>query len=143
MEVWQKVFLCINVNEDCSNILHLIKLMVTIPFLNTKKGRLSSRMNRISRIDLKNQLSHNQLDLDDCLRIGEEGVAVDAFNPDPATKLWLSNWACCLNSSPHKLSICVKTGICSEGNYKSRWIYYAWFREQWWWVSRFLYKSTI
>ena len=65
--------------------------MVTIPFLNTKKGRLSSRMNRISRIDLKNQLSHNQLDLDDCLRIGEEGVAVDVFNPDPATKLWLSN----------------------------------------------------
>ena len=60
-------------------------------------------------------MSHNCQE--DCLRIGEEGVAVDAFNLESIMELWLSNRVCHLKSGPHKLSNCVKTGLSCEGNY--------------------------
>ena len=62
-----------------------------------------------------NWLSHNCLK--DCLRIGEEGVAVDAFNLESIMELWLSDRVCHLKSGPHKLSNRVKTGLSCEGNY--------------------------
>ena len=45
LEVWQKVFQRMDIKEDCSNILHLIELVLIVPFTNTKAGRLFSRMN--------------------------------------------------------------------------------------------------
>ena len=76
--------------------------------------RLFSRMNRI-KTDLRNWLSHSHLYI--CLRIREDGVAADAFNPDPVIQLWLPDWVHCLKSGPYKLSKRVKTGTSSEGNY--------------------------
>ena len=57
------------VKEDCSNVLHLIELMLIVPFTNAKVERLFSRMN-IVKTDLRNRLCHARLDI--CLRIGEE-----------------------------------------------------------------------
>ena len=109
-----KVFRCINVTEDCSNILHLIELILTVPFMNIKVERLCSRMNRV-KTDLRNRLNCSYLDL--YLRIEEKGVAVDAFHIDPVTKLWFSGQAHHLKSVPNKLSRCVKTGAISDINY--------------------------
>ena len=35
-----------DVKEDCSNVLHLMLLMLIVPFTNAKVERLFSRMNR-------------------------------------------------------------------------------------------------
>ena len=65
-------------------------------------------MNKV-KTDLRNLVSPNHLDV--CLRVGEEEVAVDAYNPDPSIKLWHSNQVCCLNSGPQVSSKPVKTGL--------------------------------
>ena len=96
-----------HVKEDCSNVLDLIELMLIAPFTNTKLERLFSRMSRV-KTDLRNRLSCNHLNV--YVRIGEEGVAVDVFNPNPVIELWLSNRVHCLKSGPHKLYKHVKTG---------------------------------
>ena len=73
-----------DVKEDCSNVLHLIELMLISPFTNAKVERLFSRMSRV-KTDLRNRLRRNCLDV--CLRIKKEGVTVNAFNPDPVMEL--------------------------------------------------------
>ena len=108
LEVWQKVFKCMDVKEDCSNVSHLIELVLIVPFTNTKVERLFSRMNKV-------KIVMNRLKI--CLRIGEEGLAVDAFNLDPVIELWLSDRVCHLKSGPHESSKCAKTGTSCEGNY--------------------------
>ena len=102
-----------HVKEDCSNVLHLIELMLIAPFRNTKLERLFSRMSRV-KTDPRNRLSCNHLNV--CVRIGEEGVAVDVFNLNPVIELWLSNRVHCLKSGPRKLHKHVKTGTSFEGS---------------------------
>ena len=114
LEVWEKVFQCKDEKEDCSNILHMIELMLIVVFTNTKLERLFSRVNRV-KTDLRNQLSWNHLDV--CFRIVEEGAAVDTFNLYTVTELWLFNRVCCLKSGPYKSPKRVKTGLSSEENY--------------------------
>ena len=103
-----------DVKEDCSNVLHLILLMLIVPFTNAKVERLFSRMNR-AKTDLRSWLSHNHLDV--CLKIGGEDVAVDAYNPYPVIELWLSERVHHLKSGSHNLSKHVKIGLSCEGNY--------------------------
>ena len=112
LEVWQKVFQCMDIKEDCSNILHLIELVLIVPFTNTKAGRLFSRMNldwpeESIESQRRRRLSQNW----------EEGVAVDAFNPDPISELWLSNRVRHLKSALNKSSKRVKAGPSCEGNH--------------------------
>ena len=114
LEVWQKFIWCISHKEDCSNILHLIKLMVIVVFTNTKLERLFSRVNR-DKTDPRNWLSWNHPDI--CFRTVEEVAAVHTFNPDTVLGLWLSNRVCCLKSGSYKSSKLVKTGWSSEENY--------------------------
>ena len=58
-----------DVKEDGSNTLHLIKLMLNVPFTNAQVESLIFKMER-DKADLRNLISHNSLDA--CLRIGEE-----------------------------------------------------------------------
>lgn len=58
-----------DVKEDGSNTLHLIKLMLNVPFTNAQVESLIFKMER-DKTDLRNLISHNSLDV--CLRIGEE-----------------------------------------------------------------------
>ena len=103
-----------HVKEDSSNVLHLIELKLIASITKAKLERLFSRMNRV-KTDLRNRLSCNHLNI--CLSIGDEGVAVDVFNPNPVIELWLSYQVCCLKSGPHKLYKHVKTGTSFEGSY--------------------------
>ena len=47
LEVWAKIFTNMDVKASCSNVLHIIELLLIIPFTNAKLERIFSRMNRV------------------------------------------------------------------------------------------------
>lgn len=70
------------------------------PFTNTKRERVFSRMNRV-KTDFHNCLGIEHLE--NCLRITEEGCAINEFNPDHALKRWYENKVRKItNAKPHK-----------------------------------------
>ena len=87
LEVWKRVLTNDSIKAECENILHLIEILLIIPFTNVKVERMFSRMNRI-KSDWRNRL--NQDTLDDLLRISEDGPTLDDFNPDVAIDKWFT-----------------------------------------------------
>ena len=77
LEVWAKLLTNKSVKEDCSDVLHVIELLLITPFTNAKVERMFSR-----RSSLKQER------LDHLLRIGEEGVPLTEFNPEIAIDVW-------------------------------------------------------
>ena len=66
-------------------VLHVINLLLITPFTNAKVERMFSRMKRV-KTDWRNKLRRDSLE--SLLRISEEGVSVDDYNPDRAIEQW-------------------------------------------------------
>ena len=87
LEIWSKIITNSDVKKSCANVLHLIELLLITPFTNAKLERVFSRMNRI-KTDSRNRLGQERLEIQ--LRVGEEGVDITLFNPDPYIQKWYS-----------------------------------------------------
>ena len=74
-----------SVKSQCSDVLHVIELLLITPFTNAKLERMFSRMNRV-KTDFHNRLSREPLE--NCLRISEEGCDIADYNPDNTIKKW-------------------------------------------------------
>ena len=83
--MWQKLLVNESVKSQCSDVLHVIELLLITPFTNAKFERMFSRMNRV-KTDFRNRLSRERLE--NCLRISEEGCDIADYNPDNAIKKW-------------------------------------------------------
>ena len=86
-QIWKKVFENSDLKKECENVLHVIEILLIIPFTNAKVERLFSRMNRVKTIE-RNRLGRDRLDL--YLRVGEEGPDIEEFDPDIIIDLWFS-----------------------------------------------------
>ena len=79
-----------------------IEILSITPFTNAKLERIFSRMNRV-KTNFHNRLSIERLE--NCLRISEEGCAINEFDPDHAMKRWYENKVRRIaNTKPHKYS---------------------------------------
>lgn len=85
LEIWSKLLTNKDVLDSCANVVHLIELLLITPFTNAKLERVFSRMNRI-KTDSRNRLAQERLEIQ--LRVGEEGVDINTFNPDPYIEKW-------------------------------------------------------
>jgi hypothetical protein len=87
LEVWKRVLTNDSIKAECENILHLIEILLIIPFTNAKVERMFSCMNRV-KSDWRNRLNRDTPD--DLLRISEDGPMLDDFNPDIAIDKWFT-----------------------------------------------------
>ena len=85
LDVWQKLLVNESVKSQCSDVLHVIELLLITPFTNTKLEQMFSTMNRV-KTDFHNWLSRERLE--NCLRISEEGWDIADYNPDNTIKKW-------------------------------------------------------
>ena len=85
LDVWQKLLVNESVKSQCSDVLHVIELLLITSFTNAKLERMFSRMNRV-KTDFRNRLSRERLE--NCLRISEERCDIADYNPDNAIKKW-------------------------------------------------------
>ena len=85
IDVWSKLLTDRNVSNSCKSVLHIIELLLITPFTNAKLERVFSRMNRI-KTDSRNRLGQERLEIQ--LRVGEEGVPVQEFEPDRFIQIW-------------------------------------------------------
>ena len=83
LDVWQKLLATESVKSQCSDVLHVIELLLITPLTNAKLERMLSRTNRV-KTDFRNRLSRERLE--NCLRISEEGCDITDYNPDIAIK---------------------------------------------------------
>ena len=88
LEVWKSIFTNGNVKRECKNVLHVIELSLITPFTNAKLERVFSCINRI-KTESRNRLRQERLDTH--VRVGEEGVNIIEFNPDPYIEKWYAN----------------------------------------------------
>ena len=88
LEIWKSIFTNDNVKRECKNVLHVIELLLITPFTSAKLERVFSRMKRI-KTESRNQLGQERLDTE--IRVGEEGVNILEFNPDPYIEKWYRN----------------------------------------------------
>ena len=79
LDVWKRLFLNEILKTDCADMLQIIEILLITPFTNAKLEQMFSRMNRVET-DFCNSLCIECLD--NCLRICEEGCAINEFNPD-------------------------------------------------------------
>ena len=56
IKIWEQVFKSSAIKEECSNILHIIEILLITMFTNTKLERMFSRMNRV-KTDYRNRLA--------------------------------------------------------------------------------------
>ena len=85
LEIWSIILMNNNLKNECSDMLHIIELLLITPFTNAKLEHMFSRMNCV-KTDWRNRLERDRLD--SCLRIGEEGKSIEEFNPNEAIKAW-------------------------------------------------------
>ena len=53
LNVWQKLLVNESIKSQCSDVLHVIKLLQITPFTNAKLEQMFSRMNRV-KTDFRN-----------------------------------------------------------------------------------------
>ena len=100
LNVWQKLLVNESVKSPCSDVLHVIELLLITPFTDAKLERMFSRMNRV-KINFHNRLSRERLE--NGLRISEEGCDIADYNPDKAIKKWYKgNVRKRSSAKPHK-----------------------------------------
>ena len=98
-QIWKKVFENSDLKKECENVLHVIEILLIIPFTNAKVERLFIRMNRVKTIE-RNHLGRDRLDL--YLRVGEEGPDIEEFDPDIVIDLRFSEKVRRLTAGPHQ-----------------------------------------
>ena len=84
LEIWPKL-LTKDVQASCSNVLHIIELLLITPFTNVKLERMFSRLNCI-KTDYCNHLGQERLK--HLLQIGEEGLETEEFDTDVFMGFW-------------------------------------------------------
>ena len=100
LDVRQKLLVTESVKSQCSDVLHVIELLLITPFTNAKLERMFSRMNRV-KADFHNRLSRDRLE--NCLRISEEGCDIADYKSDNAIKKWYEGKVRRISSAkPHK-----------------------------------------
>ena len=77
-----------NVKRECKNVLHATELLLITPYNNAKLENVFSHMNQI-KTQSRNRPGHERLDTQ--IRVGEEGVNIIEFNPDPYNEKWYAN----------------------------------------------------
>ena len=98
--LWQKLLVNESVKSQCSNVLHLIALLLITLFTTSKLERMFSRISKV-KTDFHNRLSRERLEK--CLRISKEGCDIANCNPGNATKKWYEGKVCRISSAkPHK-----------------------------------------
>ena len=85
LEIWPKLLRNKDVQASCSNVLHIIELLLITPFTNAKLERMFSRLNRV-KTDYRNRLVQERLE--HLLRIGEEGPEIEEFDADIFIGFW-------------------------------------------------------
>ena len=77
--------------------MHLIEILLIIPFSNGKLERMFSRTLRVKN-DWQNKLGHDRLEA--LLRISEERPSIENFNPDIAIESWYNKKVRRLSAGP-------------------------------------------
>ena len=85
LEIWPKLLTNKDVQASCSNVLHIIEILLITPFTNAKLERMFSRLNRV-KTDYRNRLVQERLE--HLLRIGEEGPEIEEFDTDIFMGIW-------------------------------------------------------
>ena len=98
IDIWQHVMKSELVVNDCSNILHIIEILLCTPFSNAKLEKMFSRMARV-KTDYSNRLGRTLLDA--CLHVSENSVELSCFDPDPAIDQWFAEKVRRISSSSH------------------------------------------
>ena len=80
----QKLLVNESVKSQCSDVLHVIELLLITPFTNAKLEQMFSTMNRVKTY-FRNRCRER---LENCLRISEEGCDIADYNPDNMIKKW-------------------------------------------------------
>lgn len=88
----------------CSNFLHIIEILLTPPFTNGKVERFFSRMEPYENTEGINWVKK---DWEIQLRVGEEGVNIEQFNPNPYIKKGL-NLKCDNSTIPNFVTIILR-----------------------------------
>ena len=91
LNVWQKLLENKSVKSQCSNVLHVIELLLTTPFTNAKLEQMISRMIRV-KTDFCNRLSRERPE--NCLRISGEACDIADYNPDNVITKWYKGKVC-------------------------------------------------
>ena len=73
LEVWKGIFKNKGVVRECTNMLHVVKILLITPFANAKLERVFSQMNQI-KIDSRTRLGLERIDTQMC--ISKEGQAL-------------------------------------------------------------------
>ena len=98
VKLWERIFINEEVLKECKNILHIFELLLITPFSNAKLERMFSRMLRVKN-DWRNRLGRDRLET--LLRISEDGLSIEEFNPDVVIKAWYNDKVRRLTSEPH------------------------------------------
>ena len=80
LEVWEGIFKNKGVVRECTNMLHVVEILLITPFANAKLERVFSQMNQI-KTDSRTCLGLERLDTQMC--ISKEEASIVEFNPDP------------------------------------------------------------
>ena len=97
LEIWHRTFTNNDVMVECQNIMHIIEILMIVPFTNAIVEHLFSRMNRV-KTDFRNRPRSR---LDTCLCVGEEGPSIKDFKPDRVIDRWWTEKERGLKSHPH------------------------------------------
>ena len=100
LDVWQILLVNESVKSQCSDILHVMELLLITPFTNAKLEQMFSRVNRV-KTNFCNRLSRERLE--NFLRISKEGCDIADYNPDNSIKKWYEGKVHRIPSAkPHK-----------------------------------------
>ena len=94
LDVWKKISTNADVKHKCRNGLDIIEILLVTPFSNAKLERMFSRMAYV-KSDWHNRL-------DGLLRIGEEVLSSEDFDPNPSIDKWFEASIRRLTSSSHR-----------------------------------------
>ena len=94
----KEILLSEEIQSECGNILHIIKILLCTPFSNGKLKLMFSRMACVKN-DYRNRLGRDLLDA--CLHVSEEGCNIASFNPNSAISAWYKKKERHLAAKPH------------------------------------------
>ena len=86
-------------HKNVKTCLHVIEIMLIVPFTNAKVERVFSRMNRV-KTDFRNRLKRDRLDV--LLHVGADGMSIGEFDPDLIINIWFEEKVRRVKAGPHK-----------------------------------------
>ena len=97
---WPKLLMNKDVQASCSNVSHIIELLLITPFTYAKLMRMFSWLNP-TKTDYCNRLGQEQLE--HLPQIGEEGLEIEEFDAGVLTGFWYDGKVWRMKAAkPHK-----------------------------------------